>query len=338
MSEDRQVLPSGALDQTARSHQAESHDEDLHVQTEEEAIEAARLRVEELEHADREKERKLAEASRRATDAESRAAESERRAREAESRAAHATNTGQRTADEARLGEIKTALVARKEQLTSLETQYSAAFTAGDGAAMAKIQGQMSLVGPQIVNLESGQTALEQRIEAQKQQPPQPSVDEYRRNFVNSQPPRVQEWLRANGDRYWSDQAFQDQVAAVANYAQKVKRISIDSQEYVDYVNEEMGLVEPKPPKPTTSDRRDSAPAVSGGRDADGDTGRRMVAAPAGGAVPGTSSAARGGGEAVYLTRGEKEIADSMGVSYEEYARHKRDLTREGLIGPRARR
>ena len=343
MSEDRQTLPPGAVDQSARAPQAEPDAE--RVLTEEEIIEAARRRVAELEEADRQKDETLAAERRRAAEAENRAAEADRRAREAETRATQATHTGQQTVDHARLNEVSTALTARNDQMSSLETQYAAAFAAGEGEKMAKIQRQMATVGAQLVQLEQSKTIYEARIEQAKQQPqnPQPqtqSTEEYRQNFIRQQPPLVQEWLRRNGERYWSDQDFSDRVAAAARYADRVKHIPIDSQAYIDFVDEELGL---KARQQSQSDQSRSGDQQTRGRSAEGDAGsgdpgRRFTAAPAGGGAPGSNSGSRGGDGPIYLTKEEKETAKFLGVSEGEYAANKRELVNQGLIGSNARR
>lgn len=342
MSDDRQTLPPGAVDQGARAAQADADAE--RIQTEEEVVEAARRRVAELEEADRQKEETLAAERRRAQEAENRAAEADRRAREAESRATQATSTGQQTVDHARLSEVTTALTARNDQMSSLETQYAAAFTAGEGEKMAKIQREMATLGGKIAQLEQSKMIFESRIEQakQQQQNPQPqtqSVEEYRRNFVSQQPPLIQEWLRRNGERYWSDQDFQDRAAAAARYADRVKRIPIDSQAYIDFVDEELGLktrqqLQSDPPR----NPGNPPPGRNAEGDGAGDPGRRFTAAPAGGGAPGSNSGSRSGDGAVYLSRDEKDMAKSLGLTEAEYALNKRELTKDGFIGQNARR
>jgi hypothetical protein len=138
---------------------------------------------------------------------------------------------------------------------------------------------------------------------------------------------RERDWVNDH-PAYFNDPAFRDRVTATAGYA--ATKMDRNSQEYIDFINEDLGLIE-RPSAPPPRERREEQP----GRSADSGAGSRMMAAPAGGSVP---NAPRGETEgAVYLTAAEKEHARIFGMSEADYAKHKRDLLREGLIGPNAR-
>lgn len=337
MSDERQTLNNPPVDQTTRGIQAEDNEP---VQTEEDVVEALRRQLADLEERDRVREAEVAKERRLATEERHRRQQAEHQAREADTRATQATNIGQRTADDARLSEVTVALDARNAQMESLRSAYQAAFAEGAGDKMAEINSKMSILGAQIVSLDAGKAQLEQRQKAAApapapQQPQQPSRDELMRGMTTLE----REWADRHPE-YFQDRSFQERAADAANYAVNKKHLARDSQEYIDFVNQELGLSESAPSPPPRQERSNGA-AVPAGRTADASAApssppeRRMVAAPAGGSVQNTS---RGDGEApVYLTREDKEMARIQGVPEKEWARHKQDLLREGLIGPGAR-
>jgi hypothetical protein len=203
---------------------------------------------------------------------------------------------------------------------------------------MADVQAEMALVGARLVNLEAGKTQLEARArtpDANQGRQPAAPTDEYQHqeDFIRGQPPLVQQWLRNNRQRYFSDEAFRGKVGGAAGYAQNNLGIDQNSQEFIDYVEEQVGmrapvLRQPDPP-PVQPGGRDVAPPAPPPRQES-----RLVTAPAGGATSGT--ARTNGVREVHLTAAEIAQADRDGVTREEYARAKWELQEEGRIGPNA--
>jgi len=341
MSEDRktdtrQTDDVRAIDQGTRAAQAEEHDQEP-VASEDDYIETMRQRLAELEERDRAHEAEVAAERRRAAEDRRSREAAEQRAREADSRAAQAADTGRRTVDDARLGEITTSLGAHQGQMTSLKSQYKAAFAEGDGEKMADIQAEMALVGSRITTLEQGKTQLEARRAAPVETPSAaPSIDTQRQNYLQTLTPLERDWVSAHPE-FFEDSAFQNKVAAAANDAMQFEGFARGSQRYIDHINHKMGF--------TTPAREAPNGAGSGGRSPDASAeahssataaDRRMIAAPAGGSVPNTSRATGGGDQPIYLTAGERRAAMESGVTEAEYAKAKRELTRENLIGPNA--
>jgi len=322
MSDERQTENFTAVDQGTRAAQTA---EEPPVQDLEEVAALLREQVRQLEEDEKKVREELAAEKRRAQEERSRRERAESAVREAEGRVVQATDLGQRTAEEARLGEVTVALDARKAQMESLKQQYEVAFTEGAGGKMAALNSEMAIVGAQIQALDAGKSQLEGRLAAAKAAPQQaPAVDQ-REQFMQGLTQRERDWVNDH-PAYFNDPAFRARVMATAGYATNSRNMDRNSEEYIDFINQDLGLVErPSSPPP----KREEQP----GRSAD--SGARMMAAPAGGSVP---NAPRGETEgAVYLTAGEKEHARIFGMSEAEYAKEKRQLLKENLIGPGAR-
>jgi hypothetical protein len=335
MSGDRQSENFTAIDQASRSAEPDPQEE---VQSEEDYVESMRKQLAELEAADRRREEEMVSSRRQLAEERARRERAEAAVQAADGRAVQATNLGLRTAEEARLGEITTAVEARRGQMDALKSQYQAAFAEGDGGKMASINADMALVGSQITSLEAGQAQLKRRQDEAAAAPPQvqqPSADQVRQQMLQGLNSRERDWVNAHQE-YFDNPSFQRRVQAASNYAQEVRGLSRDSQQYIDLINEELGLTERVAPPPRQESRQQERPAnAPAGREADrgSSSDRRMVAAPVGGSVPNVS---RGGEEPVYLSAQEKELARIQGIPEREYAKHKQDLQREGLIGPGA--
>lgn len=308
------------------------------VLTTEEVVEDLKRQLAEKAAADEAAAAQLAEAKAN-REAEARARQhAEARARDAEAQARQATQGGQRAADEARLDAVKNALDSHKGQMVNLKAAHVAAQSEGDFAKAADIQADMAVIGARIVQLEDGQSQLEERIKAppaaeQQGRSPQADPLRAREEWIASQPPRVADWLRSEkGARYFTDQAFNSRVRAAAAYAETTKGMDVGSQEYIDFIEESVGLRQPAavtpPPNPN--------PNPAQGRDPGADD-RRMVTAPAGGSTAGSVRSNPDGSTQVYLTQDERDMARRMDISEAEWARQKVAALREGQIGPNAR-
>lgn len=333
--------PGGqAVDQSARAAEALTVEV---IPTADEVVEDLRAQMAELDKRDREKDAEIEAARRRATDADRARQDAENRARDADRAARQATEVAGRSVEEARLDAIKNALGTVQGQMANLKGQLTSANSEGDFAKASDIQGEMAVLGGKIAQLESGRDELDARIKKSPadtgRQVDRPGAREdgayeQRETFIRQQPPLIQDWLRSSkGERYFSDQTFAGKVRAAAAYAQNIKNLAIDSQAYLDYVEEQVGLREPLQQQQQRDDRQPSTPGQ--GRAAD--AGQRMTTAPAGGANDGSVRRNPNGTIEVYLTKEEKEQAARDGIPERDYAFHKQQLIAEGLIGPGAR-
>lgn len=306
------------------------------VLTTEDVVEDLKRQLAEKATAETAKDAELATA-REQREAEARGRQAaDARARDAEAQARQAAQGGQRAVDEANLAAVKNALESNKGMMINLKTSYATAMQEGDFSKGADIQAEMATVGARLVQLEDGQGQLEERIKtpppADQGRAPAADPAQARENFIMGQPPRVQDWLRSEkGARYFSDESFRARVMSAANYAQNGRRLDVGSQEYIDFIETEVGLRQATPTPPPPNPNPAPAPA---GRDADD---RRMVTAPAGGSTAGSVRSQPDGSTTVYLTQDERDMARRMGVSETEWAREKAAALREGQIGPNAR-
>lgn len=329
-------LGGNAVDQGARAAEVE-------IQTEDDVIETLRQQLadRDAETAKERQERETAERARR--DAEARARDAEARAQQADHAARQTQQVSERATAQAQLDAVTNALESQKGQMGRLKAAYASAMAEGDFTKAGDLQEQMSIVGAKIVQLETGRDALDQRIKAaptgdsagdDRQQ--QPSEADRKEAYIRTMPPKVQDWLRGPiGDRYFSDRAFQQKIAAAAAYAQNVKSISPDSDQYIEFIETEVGLRQ----APAQNQQTTNGQQPARGRDPDAaDGGRRMTAAPAGGSTAGSVRSNADGSTSVYLTGEEKDMARRMGVSEAEWAREKAAALKANQIGPNARR
>lgn len=325
-------LGGDAVDQSARAIDIEN------IPTEDDVIESLRQQLADRE-SDTAKERQEKETAERARrDAEARARDAEARAQQADQSARQSRQASERDTAQAQLDLIKTTLASHEGEMTSLEAAYASAQAEGDFTASAKVQRQMAVLGGRIAQLETGRDALDQRMKATpaddgQQQQAQPSDADRKEAYIRTMPSKVQDWLRGpNGERYFSDRGFQQKIAAAAAYASNVKSMDTNSDQYIEFIETEVGLRQ----APAANSQANGQQSNGRGRDAD--DGRRMTTAPAGGATGGSVRQNPDGTTGVHLTAGEMSMAKTLGMTNSEYARHKRDLEKEGLIGPNARR
>ncbi len=335
-------LGGHAVDQGARAAEALTVEV---IPTSDEVVEDLRAQMDELDKRDKEKDVELEAARRRAEAADRARAAAENRAREADQSAREATEVAGRNVEEARLDAIKNALGTHEGHMAHLKGQLAVAMAEGDFAKTSDLQGEMAVLGGRMAQLEAGRDELDALIktrptgdagrQADQRGPRELTQEQRKENFIQEQPSRIQDWLRSDkGSRYFTDTDFARKVAAAASYAQNIKNLPIDSQAYIDYVEEEVGLRERPPPQ---EQRRDDRASSAPGQGRAADAGARMTTAPAGGASEGSVRRNPNGTIDVYLTPGEKELARIQGFTDAEYAKNKRDLLAEGLIGPNAR-
>lgn len=334
------TLGGQAVDQGSRSQ-----DTNLTVEvvpTADEVVEDLRAQMADLDTRDKEKDAELIRERDRAAAAERARVDAENRARRSEEARASAEQTGQRSVDAAQLDSIKNSLTSHEAELTSLASKKAALNAEGNFEEAAKLDAQMAKLGGRIAQLEAGRDELDARVKAPPaadtgRQPDQqqPSADQQWDDYVRGQPPRVQDWLRSdNGRRFRTDPDFRNRVSAAAKFATDVRQIPASDPRYIEFVEEEVGLRQRAVPD-TQAPRDDRQPSPpSQGRTAD--TGR-VITAPAGGSSAGSVRTLPGGQIEVYLTEGEREMGRRQGITDAELAAAKRDLLREGLIGPGAR-
>lgn len=337
----RQIADGGAaVDQGSRAQENIQVVEDN--EGPDEILETLKRQLQEMEARDADRAKELEAEQKRRVEAESAARQAAERATRATTQAQQAQQESARSTTAAHLDAVKNSLDAHAGQMLALEAEHAKAMSEGEFDAAAKVQSKMAVLGGKIAQLESGRAELEERIKAAPaagaQQQQQPPATEYERReaYIQRYTPVVQTWLRGqHGDRFFRDESFQRKVMGAASYAENNRGLDPNSQAYIEFIESEVGLREAR-------DQGGDGQQQQRGRDAEPnanpDGNRRMTTAPAGGATGGAVRSNPDGSTTVRLTRAEMELADSQGVTHAEWARHKRALTNEGLIGPSARR
>lgn len=244
--------------------------------------------------------------------AESRARQHERVASESQSQVA-ATN----------LALINTGIGAVKQEAASLMNDYAVAMEDADYKLAAEIQYKMSINANELSQLEAGKNALEANGGAAPKREQQTQTDDPVESLAKRMGPNSGAWIRSHPEYAVGDNNAR-LVRAHNRVANQEHAPAVDSQEYIEAVEKELGLRkeakredEDARSEAATGRRRESdeappsAPVSRTGRDTNGQEKRPRV---------------------VKLTQEQKEFCDTNGIKYEKYAKNMLDLQAEGRI------
>lgn len=215
------------------------------------------------------------EASERARlDAERRIGEETRRREAAEraaSEAATRADASQRAVDEAQYETVVSSLAAANTESQRLTGEKAKALADGDYQRVAELDRDIGKLSARIVNLEDGKAALDEKRAARPAAdaaPPQrearaPSDLERQEDFLSKQHPVNAAWIRSHRDRFFSDSEFQRRAVAASQYALEVKKLDINSPDYLAAVEADLGLRTPAPAAAATPPHSPPAPPAS---------------------------------------------------------------------------
>jgi hypothetical protein len=238
-------------------------------------------------------------------------AEAEKRARQAAEREYAAKNETTDT----QISFLGNAINSLQQETTYLKAGYREAMATGDYDRAAEIQQRMSDNSARLQTMENGKDSLERQA---KQTAPQyqQSMDpvEARASTLS---PRSANWVR-NNPQFATDQRLFQKMIAAHNLAM-ADGIAPDSDEYFATVEETLRI---RRPEPVYEDPTEQAATV---------TQKRYTAPPA---APVSRSGTGTGTRAnvVRLTEAEQEIAASMKMTNQEYAKNKLALQKEGKL------
>lgn len=192
-----------------------------------------------------------------------------------------------------RLSTINTGISAAEAALADAERDLEAAFDAGKGGEVAKAQRRVAEAVADLRELKASRADLSTREAAKRTEAPQdraqPPSDPVEAFIQSRQNPTTQAWLRQHRE-FVADPAKNKKLTA-AHYRADAEGIAIDSPQYFDFIEKELGLKEaPQSPPPPGSQRRPTAPTAP--------------VTPSGGGVGGSD-----GKMTVKLTRGEAAAA-----------------------------
>ena len=235
--------------------------------------------------------------------------EAERRAQAA----THAAATAKNEVADSNLALVTNAIETLKQNEAVLKKSYAEAMASGDYDRAAEVQASMSTNSAKLLQLEQGKTALEN---APKTAPQAASADPVEA-LASQLSPRSAAWVRAN-PQFARDSRLYAKMIAAHNLA-VADGLSADSDEYFEAVEETLKMRRAPAPQSDADPMADAAKPVA----------RR--AAPA--AAPVSRAGAPGSRpNVVRLTAAEREMAQMMGMTDQEYAKNKLALQREGKL------
>lgn len=250
-------------------------------------------------------------------------AEAERMAQQnaeiAQAAAQHAQKA-EKNVQDSNLQLIVNAIDAFQKDNDTIKMHIRDALQAGDYDKAADLQSAMSMNNAKLLQLQNGRAALQERL-AQPVQPVQPPAPMQRKDAVeelaSQLSPRSAAWIRAHPECARDTKMFNKMVGA-HNFAIGEGYIP-DSDAYFDYIESKLGFNQAKTEepeqevmseasKPTAS--RSAPPPAPSSRAASG-TGRPTV---------------------VRLSPEEREMAQMMGMTPEDYAKNRESLKKEGRL------
>ena len=238
-------------------------------------------------------------------------AEAEKRARQAAEREYAAKNETTDT----QISFLGNAINSLQQETTYLKAGYREAMATGDYDRAAEIQQRMSDNSARLQTMENGKDSLERQAKqtAPQYQQPMDPVEA----LASSLSPRSANWVR-NNPQFATDQRLFQKMIAAHNLA-IADGIAPDSDEYFATVEETLRI---RRPEPVYEDPTEQAATV---------TQKRYTAPPA---APVSRSGTGTGTRAnvVTLTSEEREIAASMKMTNQEYAKNKLALQKEGKL------
>lgn len=237
-------------------------------------------------------------------------AEAERRANEA-SRTAFQAQT---EVHDSNLHLVTNAIETISQSNAMLKANYREAMAAQDFDAAAEIQAEMSSNAAKLLQLEQGKQALEN---APRAEAPQPYVSDPVEALASQLSPRSADWVRRN-PQFATDPRLYSKMLAAHNLA-VADGIKPDTDDYFESIEGTLRL----------SRRRDAGDDASAA--AAKPTQRRS--SPPAAPVSRSGSATGGNPNVVRLSAAEREMAQMMGMTPEEYGRNKRALQKEGKLG-----
>jgi len=238
-------------------------------------------------------------------------AESDRRANEAAQRAHQA----QTEAQDSNLHLVINAISTVQQSNEILKANLSAAYAAQDFDTVASIQMELSTNAAKLMQLEQGKQALESA--PKQQQAPQPYVNDPVEALASQLSPRSADWVRRHPE-YARDPRMTQKMLAAHNLV-TADGVQPDTDDYFSAIETTLRI---KPAEEAPAPVSAASEAVS----------RRSAppAAPVSRSTSGTGTSTNT--NRVTLTAAEREMAEMMGQTYEEYGRNKLALQREGKL------
>lgn len=224
-------------------------------------------------------------------------------------------------AGQAELDAVNNAIAAATSELASAKSDLKTAGDSGDWSAIADAQERIAEAKTRVVQLGDSKAYLTERAERAKAAPPQPQpqfgdpVENYIVNIPAS--PKQKDWLRNHREVLTDGLLFQQLTYLNAKAIKDGKMV--DSPEYYQFIEQEMGFRKPEPPKaPEDMDEEPAAPP-------------QIVSAPVSREAPSAETGRPA--TRITLTALQREAARDSGVDEVTYARNLLELERRKKNG-----
>jgi hypothetical protein len=252
--------------------------------------------------------------------------EDEKKARqEAERRAYEAQNEAQRAKKDVQESDYQTilsAIDATKRNSDLIKRAWAEAMQSGDFLKAADLQEVQSLNSSKLQVLENGKSA----IEAKRSQPEQPAANDPVEAFASQLTPRSADWVRAHPEVV-RDQRLYTAMVSAHNLAMTQGYVP-DTDAYFHAVENFMGMRPKTQTVPTYRPDPVEEPAMSAAAKPVQKRSEAPVIAP----TSRVASNSSGKPSVVRLNAEQKEAAEIMGMSYEDYAKNMLTLRKEGKM------
>lgn len=241
--------------------------------------------------------------------------EAEKRAREA----AEAASKASGDVHDTNIQLLNTAIDTVKRENAMLKARYREAAATGDADTMAEVQETMSMNAAKLMQLEAGKTQLESRPRPTYEMPRSEDPVEA---FASQLSPKSADFIRKNPQCVTDPRL--NKIMISAHELALSKGMQADTDEYFGFIADTLDL-----PSNSRNQRKEqeSSPMSEAA-----ESSKRKSAPPA---APVSRSAPNNSGarpSVVRLTKDEREMAQMMGMTNEEYARNKIALVKEGRL------
>ena len=215
---------------------------------------------------------------------------------------------------------VTNALNTVKREAEILKANYRAALAQNDYDAAADAQEQMAMNAAKLLQLENGKAAMEAEAKQRQEVRSMPRNVDPVEAFASQLSPRSAEWVRKN-PQFVTDQRLNQKMIAAHNLAM-ADGLTADTDDYFAFVE---NIV-----KPNLTSAQAVEPQESALSEASAPTQRRSAPPAAPVSRSGTGNGVQS--NRVTLTAAEREMAEMMGMTHAEYAKHKLSLQKEGKL------
>lgn len=241
--------------------------------------------------------------------------DAEKKAREAEFQVTKARSE----VEDTNLHLLNGAINDVKRDQSSYKAAIRDAMINGDYDKAANYQEAMATNAAKLMRLEEGKAAYEAKMKEAPE--PQRSIADPVEEFASRLSPRSADWVRRNPD-FVTDPRLNRKMIAAHEMA-VADGMMADTNEYFEYIEETLKVSKPRPdPALQQEDAMSSASAPTQRRQA-------PPAAPVSRQAPSTTTTRP---NTIRLNSAEREMAQMMGMTEQEYAKNKLMLIKEGKL------